>query len=648
MKKVILLMVLLCNFYSPFSQTLFTYGSNTVSKDEFLRAYDKNKSLNNNQENDIREYLDLYTRFKLKVAAARSEKLDTLPTLQYDLQVFKDQIQDNYINDKKELDRLTDEAFERSQKDIHVVHFFAPLKSGMSLKDSADANKAMEILYSELKKANLPYERIAKTVTEKYFPVKITDMGYITVFTVPYEYENIIYTLHPGQISKPYTSKNGLHIFKVIDERNSIGKWKIAQILLALPPKPQINDIQFVQKKADSLYQLLQTGADFRELAKENSNDRLTYLNGGEMPEFGCGKYEWTFEKEVIKLQKNGDICKPFITAHGIHIIKRIDQTPFPVNKNADPTFRNELNQQLSKDARINIASEKTAHTILNKIKFKRNPAINDEALFAGADTVSVKRNYGWIKKSPISNTVIFSFAKKNIKGSDWLNFIKDYKNNYQVYKGETNEELLKKYIQITGVEYYKKHLEEYNLPYKHQIQEFEDGNLLFEVMERKVWNKAANDSSGLMSYYNLHKKNYIWQESADVIIFNCPSVEAAKKIITELRNGTKWNDIADKYKADVQLDSNRYELSQLSIYEPLKPTDMFISEPLVNIKDSTVSFVQFIKIYPSYQQRSFEEARGLVINDYQNELEEKWMAVLKKKYPVKINEAVLTSILTR
>ena len=44
--------------------------------------------------------------------------------------------------------------------------------------------------------------------------------------------------------------------------------------------------------------------------------------------------------------------------------------------------------------------------------------------------------------------------------------------------------------------------------------------------------------------------------------------------------------------------------------------------------------------------QRSFEEAKGLVINDYQNILEEKWIADLKKKYPVKINDAVFAVVI--
>ncbi len=75
-------------FLLLFSQTLFTYGNNAVDKEEFLRAYNKNKTAADDKEKAIREYLDLYSKFKLKVKAARDAKLDTLPQLSGDLQNF--------------------------------------------------------------------------------------------------------------------------------------------------------------------------------------------------------------------------------------------------------------------------------------------------------------------------------------------------------------------------------------------------------------------------------------------------------------------------------------------------------------------------------------------------------------------------------
>ena len=137
------------------------------------------------------------------------------------------------------------------------------------------------------------------------------DLGFITVFTLPYEYENIVYSLKPGEVSKPYRSKKGWHIFKDEEERPATGKIKAAQILFAVPP----GDMRMkdrARQLADSVYGALKSGADFGELAKRYSNDKMTYMNGGIMPEFGVAKYDPAFESMAFSLKNDGDISVPF------------------------------------------------------------------------------------------------------------------------------------------------------------------------------------------------------------------------------------------------------------------------------------------------------------------------------------------------
>ena len=76
-------------------------------KSEFLRAYNKNKTATTNKEQAMKDYLDLYTKFKLKVQAAKDMQLDTLPSLQSDLQNFRAQIENNYLQDDKEVECIS-------------------------------------------------------------------------------------------------------------------------------------------------------------------------------------------------------------------------------------------------------------------------------------------------------------------------------------------------------------------------------------------------------------------------------------------------------------------------------------------------------------------------------------------------------------
>ncbi|RYF82794.1 MAG: hypothetical protein EON98_10965, partial [Chitinophagaceae bacterium] len=98
--------------FSAQAQTLFTYGKQTVSADEFLKAFKKNNNAGKD-EKAMREYLDLYIASRLKIQQAREEQLDTFPQLKTDLATLRQQILPTYLNDKESVDGLVKEAFAR-------------------------------------------------------------------------------------------------------------------------------------------------------------------------------------------------------------------------------------------------------------------------------------------------------------------------------------------------------------------------------------------------------------------------------------------------------------------------------------------------------------------------------------------------------
>ncbi|MGF2413174.1 MAG: peptidylprolyl isomerase, partial [Ferruginibacter sp.] len=631
MKKMLLLLTLAVNFSMLCAQTLFTYGNNVVDKEEFLRAYNKNKTVTENKEAALKEYLDLYAKFKLKVKAAKDARLDTLPQITSDLQNFRSQIDETYMNNDDALNELINEAFLHSQKDLHVIHFFTAIAAKITPADSLKAIKAMQEVYNNLLAGKKDYDKLTADVSAKFVKVKASDIGYITAFSVPYEYEKIIYGLKAGEASKAYRSKNGLHIFKVVDERKAAGKWRVAQILLAIPPGDAAVTSKLIQQKADSIYLKLQAGADFGDMARQYSDDKLTYLSSGNMPEFTTGKFEPAFENAVFKLAKDGEVSAPFTTQFGVHIVKRISVQPVPASKN-DVAYLYDIKQKVLQDSRINSAKDLFTKSVIKLIGYKKNAAVKDADLFRYADSVVANPAQNAGKEVAVSNKIIYSAAKSNLKGSDWLNFIREYKTNPEIYKGESNKALLEKFVTVKSLEYYRTHLEDYSPEFKYQMEEFKEGNLLFEIMERKVWGSAAGDSAGLIKYYNQHKDKYLWAASADVIIFSCPTKKAAEASLAALQAGKEWKKIADESNNTIQADSGRYELAQIALTEGLQAAAGMTTPVLVNPSDGTAGFVHILKLHAAGEQRSFEEARGLVINDYQNILEEKWIGELKKK----------------
>ncbi len=643
MKQLFLLISFFSISFFSYSQALFTYGDNVVSKDEFLKAYNKNKTLNTNKKQALRDYLDLYIKFKLKVQAAKELRLDTLPALEADLQNFRSQIESGYLKDDKEVEVLTDEAYNRSKRDIHVSHFYIPVNSKMQPEDTLKAYKAINKTYEELKKGKTDYEGILSEIKEKIASVQGNDLGFITAFTLPYEFENIIYILNPGEISKPYRTKKGWHIFKNEGQRQAVGKIKIAQILFAVPSGNNVLR-DHAKQLSDSVYKAIKSGADFSELATKYSDDKMTYMNGGVMPEFGVAKYDGGFEKVAFSLKNDEEVSEPFQTEYGYHILKRISLSPVPATRN-DETFVYSLKQEVLNDGRIETAKEKFVKEILSKTGYKKNNAINEAALWKITDSFTLAN-----KKIALNNindkSILFSFNNSKVTIGDWLQYAKRTKEDIQTPNASSYAELLKNYVTISATENYRNRLQDFSVDFKYQLKEFKEGNMLFEIMERNVWSKASADSLGLEKYYNQHKSNYTWDVSADAVLYSCANATIAKNAIEQIEKKRSWKDVMDENPTQMQADSGRYELSQIPVIDRTNFTAGLITAPVTNKADGTTVFAQIIKLYPANQQRNFEDARGLVINDYQTFLEQKWIEQLKKKYPVTINEKVFQSLL--
>lgn len=280
---------------------------------------------------------------------------------------------------------------------------------------------------------------------------------------------------------------------------------------------------------------------------------------------------------------------------------------------------------------------------ILAKVNYKRNPAVKDEMLWLYADSAAfASENY----QCPIAKELIFSMGAVPVKVADWLAFAREYKLNKQVPNGESNDALLNKFIDQTTADYYRKHLEEYNADFKYQLQEFKEGNLYFEVMGKKVWNKSAMDDAILKAYYEANQQHFVWNESADVILINARSYAYADFAFENMKTGMYWKNIAGNSEGMIQGDSSRYEIAQLPVKAGTKLEEGKILEIVKSATDNSASFVKVIKVYPPKTPMSFEEAKTLLVNEYQQKLEDAWMKELTAKYPVKVNTQVFQSLL--
>ena len=637
MKKLLTALCLAATFTAP-AQTLFTYGKDKVSATEFLDAFQKNNQGPVN-EKTLKEYLDLYIASRLKIREAKSKGYNTLPQLLADLANLRQQIMPTYLNDKEGMNRMITEAFSRSQKDLHLAHIF--LKAGDN--EAAAEQKKAAVLQALGKKE---FADVAKEFSDD--PSAKTnggDLGWITVFSLPYELENLAYSTPAGSVSPVFKSKAGYHIFKNLGERKALGRIKAAQILLALPPKADEATRKEIQQRADSLYNRLQQGDDFGKLATAFSNDVISAASNGQMTEFGVGEYDPLFESTVLNLSKDGEISKPFATSHGYHIVKRIRFSP--ITATLDEEVKESLRKRIEQSDRAQFLKAALAQKVMKRTNFQKLP-FNEADLWAYSDS-ALKYQVPKTKISLKPTTPLLKVSKQKLTVGDWATYAQMHLYKPDGSGARPYSQLWDEFVQTTAMNYYQDHLEDFNEEFRKQITEFAEGNLFFEIMQRQVWTPAQTDSAALAAYYQKHKAAYNWKESADAVLFYAANEQTAKEFYTAVsKKPADWRSVLNTYAEQITADSNRFELSQLPGEEKASFAAGSVTPPVVNKSDNTASFAYVMQLHKGSEPRSFADAKGLVINDYQAQLEKQWLEKLKKRYPVSVNQKVWSDVVRK
>ena len=625
------------------AQTLFTYADKSVSASEYTKAFNKvYPAPVADKAKKMRNYLDLYINSKLKIHEAMSRGYDTMPGFVEEYTALRNQVIENYMNDAQSLNALVNEAFDRSQKDIKVQHIFIPYYSGVNYSDSPVVKIKMQEAYMELQSGKSFDDVALKFSADPAVAQNKGNLGYITVFSLPYQFENVIYNLAPGKFSAPYRSNSGYHIFKNLGERKAVGRIKVSQILVAVPPGSDEPVKKKLAALADSLYDRLLKGDDFGKLATAFSNDVVSSASRGSMPEFGLGTFDPAFEAVAFSLTKNGELSKPFLTAHGYHIIKRTSLIPPLAVKNKKSLDM--IRILVEKDGRVNVAKDKLYNKILAQTGFKQFN-VDQAMLQMYLDSVLASRppSLG----NPVNKaTALFSVGQSTKIVNDLITY--SISNRYKTDGSGMKpfNELNDEFKRYAVMEYYRAHLEEFNEEFNMQMKELKDGNLFFDIMMKEVWSNAQSDTAGQRSYYDQNKTKYKWNYSADAVIFYCGDAATAKSFRDILvKDKSKWKTVLENFSDKITSDSARFEITKIPGAQKTTAKAGMITNIVNNKDDNSASFAIIFKLYPLPGQKTFADARGDVVSDFQDSIDKKWIAELKKKYPVKVNEEVLKTI---
>jgi len=620
-----------------------------VTKSEFERIYHKNNAQENASDPaQIRDYLTLFVNFKLKVTEAEQLGLDTLASFRQELQGYRDQLARSYLKDTIAEEEFARQEYERMKWEVKAAHIFVRCPIDAAPEDTLKAWNKLAEASRRLKKGE-PFEKVARELSED--PSTAPNggsLGYFTALSMIYPFENAAYSLQPGQISAPLRSSAGYHLIKLYERRPSRGEVRVAHIMKAVPRGSGDSAFVKAEKEIAAIYDSLLAGKDFSEMASRYSDDKYSGMQGGALPWFAAGRMVPEFQEAAFALQNPGEISKPIRTPYGYHIIKLLEKrTLAPYEE-----LRSALKNQISQMGLSSVVQEATSRKLKAEYGFTEYPEAL-KAFYQVIDSSFLKNKEKWgIDHFKGMNSIMFTIADERYTQQDFARFILDRgqtRKRYNPYYFVTS--LYKDFTENMLQQYQKNHLEEKYPEFRYLMQEYHDGILLFDLTDKVVWSKAATDTAGLEAFYKKNMKKYQWGERLDAAIYTCKDSTTALKAIKlapqreKKRLSAEWLAAKvcpeDTARSCVKIEELKVEKGDNPVVEKAGWSTGISG--LIPDNGKVVFVVKRKMIPPS--QKTLQEARGLVIADYQDELEKRWVEELRAKYKVEINEEVLGKV---
>ncbi len=630
---------------------LFTVNGKPVTVSEFRYIYTKtNQDKADFSEASLRDYLDLYTKFKLKVQKARDMRLDTVSSLNSELDGYRRQLANSYLVDKEVNEKLIQETYERMLQDVNVSHIFIACDRNAKAADSLQAyNRALKLL--ALINSGASFETVAADSSEdKSAKENKGNLGFITAMLPDgyYAMEKAIYAASKGAVLGPIRSNTGYHLVRVNDFRPARGEVEVAQILLRKDKSPEKNTLQ--RMRIDSAYTLLKGGAKWDDVCARYSEDKTTAPKGGYLGFFGINRYQRSFEDAAFALEKDGDFSAPVETSLGWHMVKRVSRRPIGTFEGT----KRALSERIKRDSRSEISKQSMIARIKKEGRYQEYPDVLAKWSARQLDTVFM--TFKWkadpakpqdvlLRYNDNTTFTLADFEEYCVKAG------RDRMRGAGMPMQETIQRLFKNWSDEVAMQFEESQLDKKYPDFHSLMREYEEGILLFEALKLNVWDKANNDSIGLEQYYktNLSQK-YKWDERARVSLYTLKTDDP--------KTGEKVRLLASKKPAADVLKKINKKTEVVTVMEKLyekgKNKDLgafWSAGSVTSIKTDpatkTAFFLKIEEIVPP-TPKALSEARGYAVADYQDYLEKQWIDDLRKTYTVQVNEKALMSMVKK
>lgn len=620
---------------------VMTVGDIEVPLSEFEYLYNKNAQQQIGEQT-IDEYAELFKLYKMKVADAIAEGIDTTKSFVKEFDGYRWELAQPYLTDSVYIKSLMAEAYDRAGQEVEAIHIMKFKQRDGAMNRSA--KHEIDSIHDLLANKGADFGDLAKRFSEdRGSSSRGGYMGYITSMQFPYNFETAAYTTPEGKVSEVIESPQGYHILLGGKKRPARGTVLAEHILLLVPDTASASRRAELKSRIDSIYNVAVAGGNFEDLARRFSQDPGSASKGGALPWFGPGQMVAEFDSTAFAMPV-GEISKPFSTRFGWHIIKKLDAKGVAPYEEMKPRLLQAVTN--GQDARSTMIYDHYMNALRKKYNFREYPEVDqlmlDYAAVNGVDSVFFEK---FANDPANASKIIMSFTDGDRTLGEFVKTITKYKNDtnpeaavdFIVYrlKGWKNGQLYK---------YEDSQLESNYPEFRNLVNEYHDGMLLFEVSNRKVWEKAAQDTDGLKEFFEANRDDYSWTTphvKGFLIQTASPELsDSIGKAISGMPTAEIVKFIRDNYADSARIDRVLTAKGENAMIDAL----VFGGEKTSPSNSKFTDY--FLYDYKILEQpEEADDVRGQVTSDYQNQLEQEWTRQLREKYPVTVNEKVLKKI---
>lgn len=615
---------------------LMTVNGLDVPKSEFEYLYHKN-SQQQVEAQPLAEYVEMFKVYKLKVADALAKGVDTTASFRKEMESYRRELANPYLADSVYINSLVDASFDRSHQEAEAIHimFLKPQgQKSQAMYERADSLRAALAAGADWNAAALEFS------ADRASRENGGNMGFITVNRLPYRFEETVFETPEGEISQVVESQVGYHILKGGKKRPARGTVLASHILKLVPQGATRAQEDEARAWIDSIANVLaEKPGDFERIALKESDDKGSARQGGLLPWFGAGMMVAQFDSAAFALKK-GEISAPVRSQFGWHIIKKIDEKG-PANREQ---IKAEVLPRLSnpQDERHLMVRRQMVDRLGRKHKARLLPlaqTLKDKAKAQGLDSA-----YFAQVAADYTTVPFYQIGKKQFTASDLMGSFR----HSDIADPERAADMIQNaidYFQYKELVNAEEDWLEANEPdYRNLLHEYRDGSLLYEVSVDRVWDRASKDTEGLQKFFEANRGNYTWSKPrAKGILIQAADdsiADAVRTRLTTLGGDTIIPTLRKEFGKQIQADRVLAE-------EGVNPMidNLMFGGP--EVKPSSSAFTVYFLWNPAKLDAPEEVAdvRGLVVSDYQNQLEQDWVEEMRLKYPIRVDEKVLKKV---